>query len=194
MAPEYLIRGQLTDKADVYSFVVLVLQIVCGRRNNVFREDSGSLLQTIRLETNLVNLCQCGNLPFLQQVWKLYKSNTLAEAVDSSLAIDDYPTNEALRVLHIGLLCTQASASLRPSMAQVVNLLTNSNIDVPTPTQPPFMNTGVPDSDSSVRSYRTNSFVSNALKKIGVSNSFTESSSLSSSDRPSRIEEPNVQT
>ncbi|MED6161907.1 hypothetical protein PIB30_065218 [Stylosanthes scabra] len=173
MAPEYLIRGQLTDKADVYSFGVLVLEIVCGRRNNVFREDSGSLLQT---------------------VWKLYGSNTLAEAVDSSLAIDDYPTNEALRVLHIGLLCTQASASLRPSMTQVVNLLTNSNIDVPTPTQPPFMNTGVPDSDTSVRSYSTNSFVSNALKKIGVSNSFSELSSSSSSDRPSGIEESIVQT
>ncbi|XP_057721736.1 cysteine-rich receptor-like protein kinase 42 [Arachis stenosperma] len=173
MAPEYLIRGQLTDKADVYSFGVLVLEIVCGRRNNVFREDSGSLLQT---------------------VWKLYRSNTLAEAVDSSLRINEYPSNEALRVLHIGLLCTQASASLRPSMTQVVNLLTNSNLDFPTPTQPPFMNTGVPDSDSSIRSYSTNSFVSNALKKIGVSNSFSESSSSRSSDRPSsRIEEPIVQ-
>lgn len=48
MAPEYLIRGQLTDKADVYSFGVLVLEVVTGRRNNVFREDSGSLLQTVR--------------------------------------------------------------------------------------------------------------------------------------------------
>lgn len=47
MAPEYLVRGQLTEKADVYSFGVLVLEILCGRRNNVFREDSGSLLQTV---------------------------------------------------------------------------------------------------------------------------------------------------
>ncbi|KAL2564497.1 hypothetical protein AAZX31_19G057100 [Glycine max] len=53
MAPEYLIRGQLTDKADVYSYGVLVLEIVSGRRNNVFREDSGSLLQTVRLVPNL---------------------------------------------------------------------------------------------------------------------------------------------
>lgn len=67
MAPEYLIRGQLTDKADVYSFGVLVLEIVCGRRNNVLREDSGSLLQTVRpvpnlhnntwYETNLISNC-----------------------------------------------------------------------------------------------------------------------------------------
>lgn len=116
----------------------------------------------------------------------------MAEAVDSSLG-DDFPATEASRVFHIGLLCTQASASLRPSMAQVVLLLSNSNVDVPTPSQPPFLNTGVPDSDSSIRSYSTSSFVSNALKKIGVSNSFSESSSSGSSDRPSTREEPIVQ-
>jgi len=55
MAPEYLIQGQLTDKADVYSFGVLVLETACGRKNNVFREDSGSLLQTVRLVPNLHN-------------------------------------------------------------------------------------------------------------------------------------------
>jgi hypothetical protein len=48
MTPEYLIRGQLADKVDVYSFGVLVLEIVTDKRNNVIREDSGSLLQTIR--------------------------------------------------------------------------------------------------------------------------------------------------
>lgn len=48
MAPEYLVRGQLTEKADVYSFGVLVLEIVCGRRNSAFAQDSGSLLQTVR--------------------------------------------------------------------------------------------------------------------------------------------------
>ncbi|KAK7273540.1 hypothetical protein RIF29_14596 [Crotalaria pallida] len=171
MAPEYLIRGQLTDKADVYSFGVLVLEIVCGRRNNVFREDSGSLLQT---------------------VWKLYRSNTLVEAVDSCLG-NDFPAIEASRVFHIGLLCTQASASLRPSMTEVIYMLRNSNAHVPTPNQPPFLSTGVLDSDSFNRSYSTNSFVSNALKKIGVSYSSSESSSSGRSDRPSRSEEPIIQ-
>lgn len=49
MAPEYLVRGQLTEKADVYSFGVLVLEIVCGRKNSVFIQGSGSVLQTVRL-------------------------------------------------------------------------------------------------------------------------------------------------
>ncbi|KAK7339547.1 hypothetical protein VNO77_20221 [Canavalia gladiata] len=166
MAPEYLIRGQLTDKADVYSFGVLVLEIISGRRNNVFREDSGSLLQT---------------------VWKLYRLNTLTEAVDSCLG-DDFSATEASRIFQIGLLCTQASASLRPSMSQVVYMLINSNIDVPIPNQPPFLNTGVLDSDSSIKSYSTNSLISNALKKIGVSYSYSESSSSGNSDGPSKSE------
>lgn len=49
MAPEYLVRGQLTEKADVYAFGVLVLEIVCGRKTNVFMQDSGSILQTVSL-------------------------------------------------------------------------------------------------------------------------------------------------
>jgi len=62
MAPEYLIQGQLTDKADVYSFGVLVLETASGRKNNVFREDSDSLLQTVR---RLV--------PNLHHTWKSFK-------------------------------------------------------------------------------------------------------------------------
>lgn len=47
MAPEYLVRGQLTEKADVYSFGVLVFEIVCGRKNVAFVDDTGSLIQTV---------------------------------------------------------------------------------------------------------------------------------------------------
>lgn len=49
MAPEYIVRGQLTEKADVFSFGVVVLEIACGKRNNAFVEDSGSLLQSVSL-------------------------------------------------------------------------------------------------------------------------------------------------
>lgn len=47
MAPEYLVRGQLTEKADVYAFGVLVLEIVCGRKNTVFSGGSSSVLQSV---------------------------------------------------------------------------------------------------------------------------------------------------
>ena len=50
MAPEYLVQGQLTEKADVYSFGVLVLEIVSGMRNSSFKQehsDAGSLLHKV---------------------------------------------------------------------------------------------------------------------------------------------------
>jgi hypothetical protein len=48
MAPEYLVRGHLTEKADVYAFGVLVLEVVCGRKNSVFMPGSSSVLHFVR--------------------------------------------------------------------------------------------------------------------------------------------------
>lgn len=59
MAPEYLVRGQLTDKADVYAFGVLVLEIVCGRKNSVFMQKSTSVLYSVR-SIFLLTLIICG--------------------------------------------------------------------------------------------------------------------------------------
>ncbi|XP_057997633.1 cysteine-rich receptor-like protein kinase 42 [Hevea brasiliensis] len=167
MAPEYLIRGQLTEKADVYSFGVLVLEIVMGRRCNGLIDYSRSLLQT---------------------VWRLYRSNRLDEAVDPCLR-DDFPVQEASKVLQIGLLCTQASGALRPSMAEVVGMLNSSDCVIPLPNQPPFMNATLLEPESSRRSYSANSYVSNAATKVEVySYTSSESSSMNSSYRPSRSE------
>lgn len=49
MAPEYAMRGHLTDKADVYSYGVVVLEIVSGRSNTTYRakEDSFYLLDWV---------------------------------------------------------------------------------------------------------------------------------------------------
>ncbi|XP_027101818.2 cysteine-rich receptor-like protein kinase 42 isoform X1 [Coffea arabica] len=167
MAPEYLVKGQLTEKADVYSFGVLVLEIVCRRKNNAFVEDSVSLLQT---------------------VWQFYKTDKLAEKVDPSLE-GEFPALEASNVLKIGLLCTQASASSRPSMDEVVHMLTDSNGQVPEPNQPPFINSSVlaPSSTGSYSS--TSSLLRNAFNKFEASYTSTESSSLQSSNEPARSHE-----
>ncbi|XP_043704437.1 cysteine-rich receptor-like protein kinase 3 isoform X2 [Telopea speciosissima] len=117
MAPEYVVCGKLTEKADVYSFGVLVIEVACGKRNNSFLQDS---------------------LSILQMVWNLYGSGRLSEAVDPQLE-GGLHEEEACQVLQIGLLCIQASAELRPSMSMVVKMLTDKH-DIPRPTQPPFLN------------------------------------------------------
>ncbi|KAF4381585.1 hypothetical protein F8388_021213 [Cannabis sativa] len=167
MAPEYLVRGQLTEKADVYSYGVLVLEIVCGRRNCAFTQDSGSLLQT---------------------VWKLYKSDKLAEAVDPSTK-GEIPAKEVAKVLQIGLLCTQASASFRPSMTEVVSMLTNKEKEIPAPNQPPFLNATALNPTSFTGSYSSQSLVSNStpITRVEASYTSTEISSSNSSEGQTRI-------
>ena len=49
MAPEYVVHGKLTEKADVYGFGVLVIEVVSGKRNNTFSQYSYSILQMVNL-------------------------------------------------------------------------------------------------------------------------------------------------
>lgn len=56
MAPEYLIGGQLTEKADVYAFGVLVIEVAAGRKNSVFSEGSSSILHVVRFILMLLYL------------------------------------------------------------------------------------------------------------------------------------------
>ncbi|KAI3761913.1 hypothetical protein L1987_52336 [Smallanthus sonchifolius] len=138
MAPEYIVRGQLTEKADVFSFGVVVLEIACGRKNNAFDEDSGSLLQT---------------------VWRIYNEGVVSEAIDPLLK-GDFPEHEALKVLKIGLLCTQASATLRPSMEEVVEFFTTNvrEQQIPVPQQPPFLNARALVSQRLIKACASNSY------------------------------------
>jgi hypothetical protein len=47
MAPEYAIRGQLTEKADVFSFGVLLLEIISGRKNKSLPQHMEFLIEAV---------------------------------------------------------------------------------------------------------------------------------------------------
>ncbi|XP_033130216.1 cysteine-rich receptor-like protein kinase 3 isoform X1 [Brassica rapa] len=119
MAPEYAVRGKLTEKADVYSFGVVMIEVITGRRNNAFSQDATSILQT---------------------VWSLYGTSNLVQVVDQVLG-DNFNKMEASRLLEIGLLCVQAAFEQRPAMSAVVKMMKGS-LEIPKPTQPPFLNPG----------------------------------------------------
>ncbi|CAL5081053.1 unnamed protein product [Urochloa decumbens] len=103
MAPEYAMRGYLTDKADVYSFGVVALEIVSGKSNTNYRP-----------KEDFVYL--------LDWACVLQERGTLLELVDSDLG-SNYSTEEALLMLHVALLCTTAAPTLRLKMSEVVSLL-----------------------------------------------------------------------
>ncbi|CAL9131003.1 unnamed protein product [Musa textilis] len=104
LAPEYAIRGQVTRKSDVYSFGVLLLEIVTGRCNTNTR---------LPYEDQFL----------LERVWSLYERGEMAYIIDTDLT-DDLDVDEACKFLKVGLLCTQDTAKLRPSMSDVVSMLT----------------------------------------------------------------------
>ncbi|KAG5628760.1 hypothetical protein H5410_000477 [Solanum commersonii] len=124
MAPEYLARGQLTEKADVYSFGVLLLEIVTGKKNNKRKNDE----DTVSL---------------VSDVWEHFQRGIVEELFDLNLMLHNCHTinvqNEVARVLHVGLLCTQAIPTLRPFMSKALKMLVKKDEELPPPTKPPFV-------------------------------------------------------
>ncbi|WOL16218.1 serine/threonine-protein kinase isoform X1 [Canna indica] len=115
LAPEYAIRGQVTRKSDVYSYGVLLLEIVSGRCNsNTILSYEDQFLQ--EGSPNIMNGC------LVLQTWALYERGELVHIIDSSLT-DDLDVEEACRFLKVGLLCAQDSMKLRPSMSTVIRML-----------------------------------------------------------------------
>ncbi|XP_057457954.1 cold-responsive protein kinase 1-like [Lotus japonicus] len=104
LAPEYAIGGKLTRKADIYSFGVLLAEIISGRCNTNSRLPSEEQF-------------------LLERAWELYERKELVGLVDISLN-GEFDAEQACQLLKISLLCTQESPKQRPSMSSVVNMLT----------------------------------------------------------------------
>nr|XP_043618957.1 probable LRR receptor-like serine/threonine-protein kinase At1g53430 [Erigeron canadensis] len=121
MAPEYAMRGYLTDKADVYSFGVVLLEIVSGKSNTNYRP-----------KEEFVYL--------LDWAYVLQEQGSLLELVDPGLG--KYSKDEAMTMLNLSLLCTNPSPTLRPKMSAVVQMLEGK-----IPVQPPLIKSvaGNPD-------------------------------------------------
>ncbi|KAK8914502.1 Cysteine-rich receptor-like protein kinase 42 [Platanthera zijinensis] len=146
MAPEYIVHGQLTEKADVYSYGVVVLEIVTGRKNqtSISASAEGHSLMQQQMEGTM-----CQKNPYssrsneisssFAQVWQHYNSETLIRLLDPDLQ-GKCTDEEALKLFRVGLLCVQASPTLRPAMWKVVAMLMGAEKDLPAPTQPPFLN------------------------------------------------------
>uniref|UniRef100_A0A803NXY4 non-specific serine/threonine protein kinase n=1 Tax=Cannabis sativa TaxID=3483 RepID=A0A803NXY4_CANSA len=128
MAPEYAMRGYLTDKADVYSFGVVALEIVSGKSNTNYRP-----------KEEFVYLLDWA---YVQQ-----EQGNLLDLVDPSLG-SKYSTDEALRMLHLALLCTNPSPTLRPPMSSVVSMLEGK-----IPVQAPLVKQSTMDQDARFRAF-----------------------------------------
>ncbi|KAF8037829.1 hypothetical protein BT93_B0620 [Corymbia citriodora subsp. variegata] len=103
MAPEYAMRGHLTNKADVYSFGVVALEIVNGKSNTncISKEESLYLLDWAHVSQEQGNVL---------------------ELVDPRLG-SCYSKEDAMRMINLALLCTNPTPTLRPPMSSVVSMI-----------------------------------------------------------------------
>ncbi|XP_010247751.1 PREDICTED: G-type lectin S-receptor-like serine/threonine-protein kinase RKS1 [Nelumbo nucifera] len=130
MSPEYAMDGLFSVKSDVFSFGVLLLEIISGKKNTGYNYKDPYM--------NLIG-----------HAWELWREGKGLDIVDSCMGEGDcYPGDEVLRCIHVGLLCVQESPSDRPTMSNVVFMLSNQTI-MPPPNQPAFIMKRAPYADSS---------------------------------------------
>ncbi|RDY03180.1 G-type lectin S-receptor-like serine/threonine-protein kinase, partial [Mucuna pruriens] len=108
MAPEFAIDGLFSIKSDVFSFGVLLLEIVSGKKN-----------RTVTYEDQNYNL--------IGQAWRLWKEGIPDQLIDASL-MDSCNIYEVVRCIQVALLCLQLHPDNRPNMISVVVMLSSTNV------------------------------------------------------------------
>ncbi|CAN1161174.1 Cysteine-rich receptor-like protein kinase 8 [Linum perenne] len=136
MAPESARHDHFSVKSDVYSFGILVLEIVTGRRNN-------SRVQ------NSINL--------QSHVWDQWSNGMALQLRDPAMG-DMCANMEVLKCIHIGLLCIQESAADRPTMSEVLMMLSSHTVTYPTPVRPAFFINGDGSSQADDDGYQGDQF------------------------------------
>jgi serine/threonine protein kinase len=160
MAPEYAMNGYLSAKTDVFSFGILVLEIVSGRKNIDQHVDEEKIDLLNYVSTPVLvrffgrkNLCLTlrSIVRFLQkltgdcvavlnllklciQTWKLFEEGRSLEIVDPSMP--DWDTEQALLCIQLGLLCCQVVVPDRPDMHSVHLMLSSDSFTLPKPGKP----------------------------------------------------------
>nr|BAF98591.1 CM0216.570.nc [Lotus japonicus] len=117
MPPEYAVHGSFSIKSDVFSFGVIVLEIISGKKIRKFYDPHH-------------------HLNLLSHAWRLWIEGSPLELVDKLFEDSIIPT-EILRYIHVALLCVQRRPETRPDMLSIV-LMLNGEKELPKPSLPAF--------------------------------------------------------
>ncbi|KAL6135315.1 hypothetical protein ACLB2K_067543 [Fragaria x ananassa] len=118
MSPEYALDGTFSIKSDVFSFGVVLLEIISGRKNAGFYQSK----QTFSL------ICYA---------WELWTEDKVLDLMDKNLQ-ESCDRSEFMKCVNVGLLCVQEDPVDRPTMSNVITLLDSETAVPATPKQPAF--------------------------------------------------------
>ncbi|KAL2327890.1 hypothetical protein Fmac_021317 [Flemingia macrophylla] len=149
MAPEYVVDGLFSIKSDVFSFGILVLEIICGKRNR-------GLYHAYK------------NLNLVDHAWSTWKARKAIELIDPNMK-ESCVISEVLCCLHINLLCVQQYPEDRPTMASVI-LMLESHMELVKPKEHGFIPRNVPDEEDLPSSKKDTSSTNDTNSKRGLSN------------------------
>lgn len=175
MSPEYAMDGIFSVKSDVFSFGVLVLEIVSGKKNRGVIYHSASHLNLLGYVSivehwsslhGMNGLVCCFIITWLAccncfQIWSLWKEGKGSELVDGSIG-HSCSLAEVLRCITVGLLCVQERPEDRPTMSSVVIML-SSDGELPQPQQPGFVVARAPPETGSSTTNHDSSSTRNSL-------------------------------
>ncbi|KAF3447844.1 hypothetical protein FNV43_RR08550 [Rhamnella rubrinervis] len=120
MSPEYALKGIFSVKSDVFSFGVLLLEIVSGRKNNSFYD--------LDVPLNLVG-----------HAWELWQRGSGLELMDQMLK-GSCSEHQLLRFIQVGLACVEDCPLDRPTTSEVVSMITDESLPLPVLKNPAFLN------------------------------------------------------
>lgn len=189
IAPEYASEGRYSLKTDVFSFGVVVLEIISGRKNFIMEKQGDTVGNLIRDVSNcfngllLANSICVGHLTNCNifQAWHMWRDGRLHELVDPALC-DEYESPVIMRCTQVALLCAQEDPADRPTMTDVTRVLNSESILLSDPKEP----TELTDGGASID--RPSTYIGQSSKTIDI----TITSSAPVSTRVRIIVDPEI--
>ncbi|XP_020977299.1 cysteine-rich receptor-like protein kinase 25 isoform X4 [Arachis ipaensis] len=146
MSPEYAMQGKFFEKSDIFSFGVMILEIITGKKN------VGSNV-SYRIAEGLLSL-----------VWRQFCNQRPLSVLDPKMK-ENCSEFEVIRCIQIGLLCVQENPDERPTIATIVSYLSNISLELPSPREPAFFLHAKMDPTKTIAGESSSSFSVNEMSE-----------------------------